>query len=269
MGNYSSVPSEEEVEAFCDNCRPLDLLVFQGAEPVSKLIRKLQKKQMGFGDISHVEVVITPKWCTEIKSLHKFEQFKNEAIKPHENYLLSWGSELSGKLNDGVYDAETGGVTFGVQIRDLKDLVRKYASNPKANVGICRLLNNPTETTTDPDKLKREITAAYLKYKDAKYDYNPFNLLAALYPQLRKYRKEVNKIIDKIRGHKKDRFLFCSEFAASLYVDVGVLNDESDGELDGDHPNPENVLPQDFLVGDQDEHGIKVAITEPPIWLKK
>ncbi len=52
---------------------------------------------------------MTPFWCPKIQLLKKeFKAFPDyEGFKPHPNYLLSWGSELSGDLNDGVLDEET------------------------------------------------------------------------------------------------------------------------------------------------------------------
>ncbi len=57
MGNSPSISiSEEEIEAFCAKCRPLDLLVFKGSNVISKLINVLEKDKLGYGDANHVEV---------------------------------------------------------------------------------------------------------------------------------------------------------------------------------------------------------------------
>lgn len=292
MGNSGSSDREtvtdEQVEEFCKQCRPLDLLVFRGSEGVSKLIRKLQKKEVGSGDVSHVEVVITPEWCDRITKLStKFKAFpSHESFKPHPRYLLSWGSTLSGKLNDGVNDGETGKVKFGVQVRDLKLLVKKYASKEGANVGVCRLKFNPTGPGADPTEtmmetdfsrgltdeekaeLKKKIGEAYDRYHESVYNFNILDLLASLYPELRPTRDRLHKILRKHFLKGKDEFLFCSEFAASLYQDLGIINDATDGKVDGEVLEAGNVVPVDFLGHDTDVDGIRVRLCEEPIWIK-
>lgn len=270
MGNSESVVTPERIDEFCEKCRPLDLLVFRGSEGVSKLIRKLEKDKTGNGDISHVEVVITPEWCDRITKIHKkFEAFPSfSEVKPHPKYLLSWGSTLSGKLNDGVNDGETGGVKFGVQIRDLRELVSAYASRPGANVGICRLKFNPTELSEDKEDLKNKIGMAYDKYHDSIYNFNILDLLASLYPEFRGARDRIQKILRKYFLKGKDEFLFCSEFAASLYQDLDIIGDDTDGQIDGEILEAANVVPVDFLGHDTDTEGIRVKLCDPPIWVK-
>jgi hypothetical protein len=258
---------------------------------------KLYLGATGKNTASHVEVAMTRKWCWKIKDFRKFSkedrashlpngsleggplpegrgqdrEAKNpirtrirkarpgvsEGVSPvgSANELMSWGSTLSGKLNDGVNDAETGGVTFGVQFRQLRELIKKYSAKEGSNVGVCRLKVNPTETQ-DPKEiqdLQNKIAAAYDKYNHAHYDFNPMNLLGALFPKLR--------LIQKFEDHFKpsDTFYFCSEFAARLYEDLGII--------------PEtvvtaDVVPADFLGNDADVDGVN-NICKKPIWLKK
>jgi len=263
MGNSLTKISDQQIEDFCKKCRPLDILVFSGTDGVSRLIKTLQKEELGSGQVSHVEIVMTPEWCQKITEVKKYFEAYNhvEVIKPHPKYLLSWGSELSGKLNDGVADGETGGVTFGVQFRDLKELARAYADRPGANIGICRLINNPTEVLTDEvdrEALKKKLSEAYDKYKNITYDYNILNLLASLYPELRGARDLLEKLLKPVV--KKDTFMFCSEFAASLFIDLGIV--------EGKDINPENIVPQDFVGHDTGSDTLRKKICEDPIWLK-
>jgi len=272
MGNSESQEhkvTDAQVEEFCKKCRPLDLLVFRGSDGISGIIRKLQKKETGSGIISHVEVVMTPEWCDKITKLtKKFDAFPEYEFTPHPRYLLSWGSELSGKLNDGVYDGETGGVTFGVQFRDLRELVKTYASRPGANVGLCRLKENPIEGISEDDAkvLKEKLSKAYDEYKEKIYPINILDILASLYPELRDLRKKMKSMFHKF--FEKDSFMFCSEFAASLYKDLGVITDKTDGVEDGKVLDHENVIPVDFLGHDTDTNGIRERICEDPIWVR-
>ena len=45
-------------------------------------------------------------------------------------------------LGDGVNNIETGKATFGVQIRDLEDVVDKYDNDNDTKIGWCQLVNN-------------------------------------------------------------------------------------------------------------------------------
>lgn len=247
---------ERSVEKFLSDVRPLDLLVFQGAEGVSNIIRKLQESKLSSGIVSHVEVCITREWCPSIALADGDQALQRK---------LSWGSTLGGKLNDHVLDAETGGVTFGVQVRDLRELLERYAevhaSTGKGNVGYARLRRNPTRTDDHHlrEHLVESLEKAYATYNHRQYDFNPINLLAGLYPKLRGLRRMSNAITQKIDRHAP--WLFCSEFAASLYEDLGII---SKTLPDGDDFNAEDVVPVDFLGYDED--GLK-GVCHPVEWL--
>lgn len=267
----ASGATPEQISEFVAKVRPLDLLVFRGAEGVSNAITKLEKLETGSSAISHVEVAITREWCAKIKSIRA-----KTKIADTDHTLFSWGSTMSGPLNDKVDNAETGGSTFGVQIRVLEDLVREYVSSPGANVGVCRLLDNPTEKRRDETveeyalrakELKKKIAAAYDEYNGRQYDANPIALLGSLFPSLRPLRNATEEVLGKFS--KANSWLFCSEFAAALYVYLGIINDETDGVVDGKAPRPEDVVPVDFLGVDEDKNGIVKPICEiPPVWVK-
>ncbi len=264
MGNTpkpQEVPlTEEEIQAFCAKLRPLDLLVFRGTGFHSDTIKKAEKLKTGNGDISHVEVVITKDWCDSIKGDHP------------PGTVFCWGSMKS----SSVPSAETGNKETGVQIRRVIDVVRAYAARPGANVGICRLLDNPivrasgetpagfAKRTSD---LKKKINSAYEKYNGESYDSNPVALIAAVFPAFRRLRNVTNEIIS--RWTDANKWLFCSEFVAVLYIEVGVINDATDGVIDGKTPDAQDVLPVDLLGHDADANGIVVPICEvPPLWIK-
>lgn len=261
MGATPTKISDQQIKEFCSKCRPLDLLVFRGSDGVSQLIQTLQKKELGEGKVSHVEIVMTPEWCEKITEIKKyFEVYKHvETFKPHSKFLLSWGATLSGKLNDGVLDGETAGVTFGVQFRDLEELARAYADRPGANIGICRLKENPTVDASEENSaaLKLKLSEAYDKYKDVEFDYNILNLLASLYPEIREVRDFFWKLLKK--SSVDDKYMFCSEFAASLYRDLGLVSSEVD---------PTVIVPQDFIGHDTGSDTLRKKMCDDPIWLK-
>jgi hypothetical protein len=262
------INSPIEVHDFLLCIRPLDLIVFRGADGVSSLIRSLEKYTCGNDGASHVEIAINRKWCPQIRPA--------TGNLADENRLYSWGSTMSGDLNDGVNDVESGGAKFGVQIRVLEDLIVKYLENPGANVGVCHLINNPTikrkgelsqEYTLRSIKLKTDLYNAYNTLNGRTYDANPFALLGSMFPVLRPLREMSLDAMATVCDAKK--WLFCSEFAAELYITIGVINDETDGKKDGKTLNPSDVLPVDFIGGETDKDGIQVAMCEyPPVWIK-
>lgn len=255
-------PQNHAIDAFLAQVRPLDLLVFKGAEGVSNLISKAETVETGIGTVTHVEVAINKEWCEEIKI--------------NDDRLCSWGSTLSGKLNDGTINAETGHSFFGVQVRDLRDLVHNYLKTPGADVGLCRLKSNPIEQRPDESddeytarisKLRANICSAYDKYNNCMYNINVFSLMGAMFPKLRGLRNAALDVIDEITP--AHRWLFCSEFVALLYEEIGVITDETDGVVDGKIPDASNVLPVDFVGGEADPDGIIEPICDfPPIWIK-
>ncbi len=258
-----SSADKAKVRSFITMVRPLDLIVFKGADFVSNTIRKLEAGQTGCGDISHVEVAISPMWCSKISPI----------IRANPDTLFSWGSTLSGPLNDGALNAETHHTTFGVQIRLLEDVITAYLANPNANVGICRLLDNPTDRRADEsafaysiraESLKNKIASAYDLYNGRGYDANPLALFGAMFPSLRKFRETAEDHIGDA-----SEWLFCSEFVAAVYVQCGIITDETDGKKDGKIPDPKNVLPVDFLGCDADTDGLVNPICQiPPVWIK-
>lgn len=254
---------------FMSQVRPLDLIVFRGRDTVSKIIRDLEIETTGNGEVSHVEVAITCEWCSKIVPQPEFN------IKP--DTMLSWTSTMSGNLNDGAVNVETGGASFGTQFRILENLVRRYLTKAETNVGLCRLIDNPTcmraGETHDAyiiraNKLKEDLNRAYDKFSEKQYDINPLSLLGAMFPVVRPFRDAGNEIIQKYVD--VNSWLFCSELVAAVYIEVGVINDETDGVKDGRILDAANVLPVDFLGVDADKYGIKNAICETkPIWIKE
>ena len=239
--------SDDIINAFVGAVRPLDLIVFRGEGGVSTMIEKMEKKQTGSGAISHVEVAMNRAWCPKTAA--------------ETDEMLSWGSTMSGPLNDNVCNIETGKSFFGVQLRSLRELAREYYNNKHANIGYCRLLNNPAAELAPNSPagaaLREGICSAYDKYNGRSYSVNPLHLLTPLLPFARKFAPE----------HPDG--LFCSEFVALVYIELGIINDTTDGVIDGRVPDARNVLPVDFLGHDADEDGLIVPVCEPePVWLK-
>jgi hypothetical protein len=99
--------------------QPLDIILFHGIDPVSHAICFVEAKRFGHGDFSHAGVAIT----REVLDL--------PFLEPGKVYV--WESTLSAPagfwahFTDKVPDAETQGLRFGVQIRDLELVIPGYS----------------------------------------------------------------------------------------------------------------------------------------------
>ncbi|SIP85890.1 Hypothetical protein PACV_175 [Pacmanvirus A23] len=262
--------ADDLIDDFIKKIRPLDLIVFRTVDPISSSIQKLQDELTGYGEISHVGVAISREYCDNINVI---------SDNKNQKTLYCWESTASGWIGDGVKNAETGKASFGVQVRDMRSVVKKYLMNPNANIGVCRLIDNPIlkqkgETTSQYDRriddLKMKISIAYDNYNSNSFEFNPLVLLGALFPPMRPLRDAAYEVLEKYMGtFDKNAWLFCSEFVCLLYQQIGVITDETDGVIDGKLPNPEEVLPADLLGFDTDVDGINKPIVEtPPIWIK-
>ncbi len=256
----------EIVREFMKHIRPLDLLVFNGHGMVSDVISRLEHATATDGGVNsavtHVEVAITRAVCPQIKKISK-KLVTN--VADGDNVLFSWGSTMS--AGGGVCDLETGKPVFGVQIRILEDLLLKYYRSEHANVGVCRLINNPADSTMgtamDTEALAHRMSVCYAATHGRLYNANPAALLGSMFPMLRPLRSAT----DHVLGHFNAKMLFCSELAAHIYIAAGVITDATDGSVDGKILNPADVVPSDFLGGDAD-HGLVNRICDDPIWLK-
>lgn len=265
MGNkpvkVDAAARDQAVAEFLTHVRPLDLIVVRG-DGVSKMIMKIQKRINNYDLISHVEVAISKEYC--MRALTDYPD------------MLTWGSTMSGDLNDKVKSIETNEARFGVQIRSLEDLAKVYYENKNANMGVCRLINNPTEKRADESdeqyllrqaEIAKAIDTAYEKYNNKTYDANFISLLASIIPSLRPLRTASERLLAEFS--EANQWLFCSEFVALVYKEVGVINDLTDGVADGKILDEKNVVPVDFLGAEQDNDGIMQPICEfEPIWLK-
>lgn len=259
-------PSKSDVQEFIKGIKPLDLLVFKGTGVTSNVIIKAEEWVTGFTDApSHVEVMITKEWCDKIKT---YEGISIEVDQP-----LSWGSTTLGKS----ISIETGGHVNGVQIRDLEYLITKYLSNPTSNVGYCSLRDNPTQFSPDKeslthylirkDRIQENLRISYDKYHDKEYNNNPLALIGVMFPQFRYLRNVSQENYENYGNDGNGNKLFCSEFIATLYEDLGIINDMTDGVADGKMLDPRDVLPVDFFGPDADRQFVN-AICNQPVWFR-
>jgi hypothetical protein len=244
-----------DVEDFLAQVEPLDLIVFHGGDFVSELIDYAETKSRGLGQATHVGMAITKELCP--------------AIKTDSGQMLVIESTMSGPLNDGVPNVENGKATFGVQIRDLRLDVTSYLENPKANVGVCKLLHNPSSNLRDGRQKKlliKKLNKIYREFDGQTYNFGLIDLLATVIPCLRKVRDLDDAVVD--RATHSQNWMFCSELVARIYQILELLPKDFDYK---------DATPVDFIPytpeihefqGNQKIHESLSSLVKDPLWIK-
>lgn len=225
--------------------KPFDIILIKGGEFISNVIRFIQQNTLvvpKMKDVwSHVGLVVTR------------ELLDDKRLEPGKLYLIE--STMSGRLNDGIKNID-GNSFFGVQIRDLDKIVKKYTSHKKTSIAWSRLHNNPFTDETEAGKKKRkEIQAAFTelfpkRWEGIRYDWNLISLAAAAWPIF----KPLKWISDKINIFDNKDWLFCSE----LVFDILQVFQFYDGHFDSSL-----VLPQDLIGFDASTPSIPKIFDDP------
>jgi len=213
--------------------QPLDVILFRGVDPVSHAICFLEAKVFGRGDFSHVGLAVT----REVLDL--------PFLEPGKVYV--WESTLSAPagflahFTDKVPDAETKGLRFGVQIRDLEMVVPGYESNG-GKVAWCAYRG----TRPPLDALRGHLQALHAEYGHAPYAANVLEEFVVVFPALRGVRDRFDRAEDRLthfvnvvleRAHKHQRLqdaahhVFCSEWVGIVYERLGLTKPEFDHRL--------------------------------------
>ena len=236
-----------------NNILPLDIIFFRGTDPVSKLICSLQKQRLGRGDYSHVAVVVNSEILPSVPQL-----------KPGELYV--WESTMSKELfgiTDGVRNINNKGV-FGVQIRNLKNVIEAQSANEGTVVAWGKLINNPWVNNFNKQEIIMVMEHCLREYGSQNYDVNCLNLIGALFPQCRKVRNGLETVLDNgydvlrsinlVDGDGPEEWLFCSELVASIFQQLNIIDKNKESR---------NVVPMDFLGCDED--GIPRLCSDPEV----
>jgi hypothetical protein len=251
-----------------DKLRPFDLIAFHGGDCVSALISELESFEVGVGAFSHVGMVVTADILPEASFGGNTVQ-----LKPNHPYVFesTFSYDVAG-LADGAHDVVTGKGAFGVQLRDLEEVIPRYITNEKTKVAWCRLLNNPFDPLPDEPAenlalrrklLEEEFTEFFKKYEQRTYEADIGSLLASMFPALRPLRTIRDDIFKGLYsvlhsfGIAKNKvgpagWEFCSQLVATVYQSIGVI---------GPKFNPEDVVPVDFFGCDKD--GIPALVDKP------
>lgn len=233
-----------------EQLRPFDLLSFKGSDSISDIISKMESEHLGVGEFSHSGMVITANLLPQLN------------LDPEKRYVLesTFSHSLPGRKD--CPDILTHKGEFGVQVRDLDEVVPLYLAGGKSHIAWCPLLNNPWSPSSK-EKLVEQFTPVFQSFYGRRYDLSVEDLLGSLYPELRPLRNFRDKFYSGLYsllhafGLKKGKlgpagWQFCSELVANVYQNMGILDKKYDAR---------DVVPMDFFGCDQD--GIPCLVDNP------
>ena len=214
----------ELYEDYKHNLRPFDLIFFKGDAIFSAVISALERhgnKMSNSGEFSHVAMIVNS------------DVLIYEGVLPGKLYVLE--SIVGGTFAHNVKDIK-GKVKYGVQIRDLDEIIPAFDKSNKTTIAWGKIKNNPLDTTPI-NEIKLRLTEFCTKYVGKSYEFNPYNLLSSVFPSMRKYRSIVEKLC-----HNKNCY-FCSEIVALAFKEFGIYP----GSV-----NEKDVLPRDIIYPEAD-----------------
>lgn len=204
--------------------RPFDVIFFKGDALFSDIISILEKhgnKIPGSGDFSHVAMVVNS------------DVINHEKILPGKQYILE--SVIGGSFAHNIKNINNE-IVYGVQIRDLEEVVTAFDKSNNTCIAWGKLINNPLDSIP-LDDIKTQLTEFCNTYVGKTYDANPYSLLSSVFPCLRKCRSKVETFC------KTSDWYFCSEIVALAFKHFKVYPD---------YVNEKDVLPRDILYPEAD-----------------
>lgn len=255
-----------------DQLRPFDLVAFRGGDLISEMISTMEEYEIGVGAFSHVGMIVTSDILPRAK--HGSKEF--DLVPGHPYLFESTFTYAIGGLGDGIPDVVTGKGDFGVQLRDLEEVIPRYIKDEKCKIAWCRLKNNPfNEIPGEAEAnlrrrrtiLRDSFTEFFRHYEDRLYQIDLQSLFAAMFPSLRCIRNIQDAIFTALYtvlyacGLKEDNrgpagWQFCSELVANVYKDISIIPPEFDAK---------NVVPIDFFGCDVDN---LPSLVEDPLYFK-
>lgn len=240
--------------------KPFDLIFFKGTDIVSRTIIDVEcfVELHKTDKFSHVGIVLD----YSVLPIPNFSKHK----------LYIWESTCSytfdGILGNQPKNIITNTGYFGVQVRELKEVIKSYIESG-GEVAWGKLINNPWEHKSNRKHIRKKILKLFIQNDLKPYDDSLLDLFASAFPCLRGEHKlfyEIsigpkkllslvsNKIDPKDYYDVETRKLFCSELVALILREFNLI--------------PENVEPWDVtpmdLVGERNLH----TVVYDPIYFK-
>lgn len=202
-----------------NNINSFDVFLFRGNEIVSNTISIIEKKEeqnQEAGLFTHCGIVI------------KGDLFAESSKYYDKNKIYIFESVLSGHFGAGIKNVD-GETFFGVQLRDLDELIPAFLSQKNTHIGWCKILHKPHIT-------KEEWMEIFNKYNHRKYDYNIIDLIASACKEIRIIRH-----ISSFWFHHIRSWQICSELVANILLEIKMIKDI----------DPRDVIPADFIVNNR------------------
>lgn len=226
---------------------PLDLILFKGSDYVSDAICIVEQKILGDGEFSHCGILVNSDLLPTVPQLIPGRWYIWESTMSATSGILS-------DFTDGQPNVETGKGKFGVQIRDLEQVVTAYTKNG-GKVAWAKLLNNPwggVGRLVSHNNLVKTVCDVNKIYGTRTYDVNCLDLFGTVFPCMRKPRDLFDSML--YDGHLVltsfhleantpndpgiTGWQFCSELVARVYEAIGLISPNLD---------PRDFAPVDFL----------------------
>lgn len=204
--------------------RPFDVIFFKGDALFSALISVLEKhgnKIPNSGEFTHVAMIVNS------------DVLNHEKILPGKQYILE--SVVGGSFAHNVKNINNK-VVYGVQIRDLEEVVTAFDKSNDTIVAWGKLINNPLDNMSLCE-IRTRLSEFCNTYVGKTYDANPFSLLSSVFPCLRKCRNKVETLCGT------SDWYFCSEIVALAFKHFRIYPD---------YVNEKNVLPRDLIHPEAD-----------------
>lgn len=192
--------------------RPLDLLLFDSDGTISTVINTIQKFKIKDSKWSHVGILVNKSIMPYISNLKEGKWYIWESVMTQKTGMLP--SEYK------IVDIETQEGVFGVQIRDLELVLKEKIKKKDQRFAIAKLINSPfdNENLNKRQELISKIKKIQKDYFHRKYDFNITNHMSTVI--------DLPKINLPIKLEKTS--LYCSEFAAIVYKELGLLSADID-----------------------------------------
>ena len=255
--NYNKVASYHDIKS---KISPFDLIACRGGNLTSNLISAVQSQYLGIGAFSHVGMIVT----NDILPSCAINGV-NINLEPGHLYLFE-----SAFTYGEAPDITTKSCKFGVQLRDLKEVIPQYSGDNK--IAWCKLKANPfnrIENESDVElKCRQSIIAERFKglfalYQGRMFDADLINLFGSIFPSLRIIRDGRDEVYKTLYNALNfcgvanvnsgpAGWQFCSELVANVYQAYNIIPN---------HIDPKNVVPVDFFGYDED--GLHALVEEP------
>lgn len=220
---------------------PLDLVLFDGnssevagRDLASGLIKIVSNKQTGHNKLgheistpSHLGLVVTHALMPYVPQLKPGKFYVLESTFSHK---ISVGKK---KIVDGPSDITTGDGKFGVQIRDLQQVVQTYngviyRGRTLANPWVMKKGETLEIVQARRNGIIQSFSVFYYRYQGKRYNFNPLHLGGIVFSPLRPLRNITEKgiragetVVGK-KGKISDTAI-CSELVAEAFKSVGLL----------------------------------------------